>query len=144
MEMTRYFKVVTKCGHVGRKHYVPVAFAVQAESGKEAARIARFLPRVKHNHRDAILDCVEITYDDFLELNRINSEDGYLKCHTTQQQNLLDLSERLIEDPHYDEARNKVRHIPTQEDRLRRRERIEYRAKREKNQSFSQRLVGDC
>ena len=140
--MTKYFKVVTKCGHVGRQHYVPVAFAVQAENGKEAAKIARFLPRVKHDHKDAILSCVEVSYEDFLELNRINNEDAYLKCSSRQEQNQIDLSDRLFDDNHYDETKNRFRHIPTKEDKLIRKARIEYKKKREENQFSSRRLAG--
>jgi len=139
--MKKYFKVVAKCGHVGRKHYVPIAFAVEAESGKEAAKLTRFFPRVKHDHKDAILDCKEISYEEYLELNTINSNDEYLKCHSRQQQSLIDLSDRLEDDNHYKE--DKFRHIPSKEDILRRQERIEYKRKREKLQFISRILVGD-
>lgn len=37
-EFEKYFMVIAKCGHVGRKNYIPVKFAVVAESGKEAAK----------------------------------------------------------------------------------------------------------
>lgn len=141
--MTRYFKVVTKCGHVGRRQYVPVAFAIKAEDAKEAAKIARYLPRVKHDHKDAILECVEISYEDFQELIKVNNEDDYLKCKSSQEQSRLDLNNRLVHDNHYEEFKNRYRHIPSQEDKQKRRERIEYKAKRDKNQSFSSRLVGD-
>ena len=55
-EMKNYYEVLAKCGHVGKKHYVPVKFAVIAEDGKEAAKMVRYFPRVKHNHKDAILN----------------------------------------------------------------------------------------
>ena len=31
-----YYKVVAKCGHVGKCNYVPIIFAVVAENGIEA------------------------------------------------------------------------------------------------------------
>ncbi len=51
----RYFIVTAKCGHVGRDNYIPIDFAVKAESASKAASYARDLPRVKHDHKDAIL-----------------------------------------------------------------------------------------
>ena len=140
--MMKYFKVITKCGHVGKKNYVPVAFAVEAESGKEAAKIARFLPRVKHDHKDAILDCKEVSYEEYLELREINLNDEYLKCHTKQQQNLIDISNRLVNDHHFYEVQNSIRHIPSKEDKEKRRQRIELKKKRENNRLFSQRMAG--
>ena len=87
--MKKYFKVVAKCGHIGRKHYIPVAFAVEAEDGKEAAKLTRFFSRVKHNHKDAILDCKEVSYEEFSELKTINLNDEYLKCHSRQEQKMI-------------------------------------------------------
>ena len=55
---SKFFRVTCKCGHVGRQFFVRVDFPVNADSGKEAAEIARFIPRVKHDHKDAILNCV--------------------------------------------------------------------------------------
>jgi len=141
--MKKYFKVVAKCGHIGRKHYIPVAFAVEAEDGKEAAKLTRFFSRVKHNHKDAILDCKEVSYEEFSELKTINLNDEYLKCHSRQEQNLIDLSERIEDDSHYNP--NLYRHIPSKEDKDKRRERIEYKKKREQHQfNRSRRLVGAC
>ena len=34
-ETTKYYEVIAKCGHVGRKHYVPIKFAVITKDGKE-------------------------------------------------------------------------------------------------------------
>lgn len=128
--MTKYFKVVAKCGHVGKKHYVPVAFAVEAESGEEAAMIGRNFPRVKHNHKDAILDCKKISLDEFLELQDVNQNDEYLKCHSRQEQRRIDLSNRIQIDLHYDE--NKHRYNPSKEDKEKRKQRIIFKRKREK------------
>jgi len=100
-ENLNYFKVVCKCGHVGRQHYVPIQFAVIAESKKEAARIAREFPRVKHQHKDAILNIYQISYEDYLELKEINNNDPYLHCHSKKEQNLTcDLTGRIVDDLH--------------------------------------------
>lgn len=100
-EFEKYFMVIAKCGHVGRKNYIPVKFAVVAESGKEAAKKVRQFPRVKHDHKDAILDVRCITLEEFLEIKEINDNDPYLKCHSRQEQKLIDnLEERLEDDLH--------------------------------------------
>lgn len=100
-EIKNYYEVIAKCGHVGKKHYVPVKFAVVAESGKEAAKKVRQFPRVKHNHKDAILDVRCITLEEFLEIKEINDNDPYLKCHSRQEQNLIvNLAERMVADLH--------------------------------------------
>ena len=101
MEVKNYYEVIAKCGHVGKKHYVPVKFAVIAENGKEAAKMVRGFPRVKHNHKDAILKVSKISYERFEELAEINRNDPYLKCHSRQEQNLIvNLSERMVADIH--------------------------------------------
>ena len=97
----KYYEVIAKCGHVGKKHYVPVKFAVIAENGKEAAKMVRDFPRVKHNHKDAILKVSKISYERFEELTEINRNDPYLKCHSRQEQKLIDnFEERLKDDLH--------------------------------------------
>lgn len=95
----RYYKVVAKCGHVGRNNYIPVQFAVIALNGKEAAKKVRDYTRVKHNHKDAILNCTEISYADYLELLDINSKDEYLRCVNIQQQRKIEnFSERILKE----------------------------------------------
>ena len=59
----KYFMVTAKCGHVGKNNFYKGTLFLKAENGKEAARIARDCPRVKHDQKDAILDVKEI--DDF-------------------------------------------------------------------------------
>lgn len=119
----KYFKVVTKCGHVGRRFYVPVQFAVIAESGKEAAKIARQYPRVKHQHKDAILQVKEISYEEFLSIKEVNNNDMYLHCHSRQEQNsLCDMASRIVEDPHFVK--------PVKDNKNARRERVEYKRKK--------------
>ena len=100
-EFEKYFMVIAKCGHVGRRNYIPVKFTVVAESGKEAAKKVRQFPRVKHNHKDAILDVRCIKLEEFLEIKEINENDPYLKCHSKQEQNLIvNLAERMVADLH--------------------------------------------
>ena len=101
MKTKNYYEVIAKCGHVGKKHYVPVKFAVIAEDGKEAAKMVRDFPRVKHDHKDAILNVDKIDYERFQEIVEINYNDPYLKCHSRKEQKLIDnFEERLEDDMH--------------------------------------------
>lgn len=82
----KYFIVTAKCGHVGKNNYILIDFAVTAESRKDAARKTRMIPRVKHNHKDAIINVIEVSkekFDSQLESNRNNP---YLSCVNIQEQ----------------------------------------------------------
>ena len=97
MEM---YEVCAKCGHVGRKYYIDKVFAVKAESAKEAAAIARQIPRVKHDHKDAIRYVKKIDEERFLEIIRENEADPYLHCKNRQEQDLtceLELQKEIEE-----------------------------------------------
>ena len=82
----RMYKVTAKCGHVGRSHYVIKDFPVKANDGKEAAKIARELPRVKHHHKDAIRSVVEISFEEYWSLVKANEADPYFSCENVQDQ----------------------------------------------------------
>lgn len=90
-----YYAVTCKCGHVGRNQYILITFPIIAESGKEAAMIARLIPRVKHHHKDCIIGVRKIDYEEFVMINKLNSNDPYLSCGSIQEQRLIDLSERV-------------------------------------------------
>lgn len=107
---TFYFRVIAKCGHVGRCNYIPIAFPVIAESGKEAARVARNIPRVKHHQKFAILRCDKITYEDFEELKRINESDPYLKCTNKRElSEISNLEERVVNEKYHKKDAKKTR-----------------------------------
>lgn len=82
----KMYEVQAKCGHVGRKYYVLKNFAVIAENGKDAASITRWMPRVKHHHKDAIRSVVEIDQERYRELKITNRMDPYFSCHCVQDQ----------------------------------------------------------
>lgn len=109
MNVVKYFKVTCKCGHTGsRKYYIPITFAVRAMNGKEAAAIARQIPRCKHDHKDCIQKVEECSYDEFVELYKNNKLNPYLNCTCIQDQKLLHIEDQFVEDPHYvDERENK-------------------------------------
>ena len=123
MENKKYFAVTTKCGHVGRKYYLPVTFPVVAESGKEAARLGRYIPRVKHAHKDAILDVRKISYEEYLLLVDENKNNMYLKCENKQQQKswCLNIKDLVLEDEH----KKKLCYY-----KEKRKERVEYQQKK--------------
>ncbi|MFI3329582.1 MAG: hypothetical protein R3Y05_03720 [bacterium] len=82
------YKVVAKCGHVGRRNYIPIAFAVKANSGKEAAKKVKGYSRVKKHLKDNIISVNEICVEDFNILIDLNNNDNYLHSENKQQQDL--------------------------------------------------------
>lgn len=100
-----YYLVLCKAGHVGRNYYMPIWFPVGAEDGRQAAAIARSIPRVKHDHKDAILDCVKTDYEGFLAQIEENAKDPYLQCRSRHEQDQIMplIKHRLVEDTHIDE-----------------------------------------
>lgn len=118
----KYYKVTCKCGHVGKAHYVPISFALIANSKKEAAEKARSIPRVKHQHKDAILNVEEVDYEAYKCLVKDNNYDPYLKCSNKQEQSLIiDFETRIVHDPHYENQRENAFEL-----KEKRRERIAY------------------
>ena len=120
-ELFKYFMVIAKCGHVGKRNYVPIKFAVVAVDGKEAAKVVRQFPRVKHDHKDAILSVKCISFEEFLEIKEMNDKDPYLKCHSKKEQKAIDMEDRIEKDPHYQS--NKV-------NKQARRDRVDYKLRK--------------
>ena len=90
----KYFLVTAKCGHVGKLKYVPVNFAVYAPSASEAAQLVKAFPRVKKHRKDSIINCAEITREQYLIQKDINRRDPYLKanCHSD-----VDMNEKFMD-----------------------------------------------
>jgi hypothetical protein len=84
-----FYKVIAKCGHVGKTRYYKGVFYLKAENGKDAAAKARQLPRVKHNHKDAILAVQKVGYDEFITGKKEQSENPYFKCKNSTEQKLI-------------------------------------------------------
>ena len=70
----KYFMVTVKCGHVGKNKYYKGTLFLKAENGRAAAKQARECPRVKHDHKDAILNVCQISKDDYYELRKENDQ----------------------------------------------------------------------
>ena len=84
----KYYKVLAKCGHVGRNKYILKWFYVKAQTGEEAAKIVRDRPRVKHGHKDAIKDVKEILLKEYLIGIKQSSNDMYFRCSSKQEQRM--------------------------------------------------------
>jgi hypothetical protein len=66
--------------------YYEGAFYVKAENGRAAAAVVRVKPRVKHDHKDAILAVAKIEYDVFKAGLAANRSNPYFQCHNKQTQ----------------------------------------------------------
>jgi hypothetical protein len=89
MEMDKFFEVTVKAGHVGRNNYIEIPLFIIAESKKKAAEKARWMPRVKHHDKGAIIDVVEIKWQEYSVGRRKNSEDPYFNAKSIQDQRTL-------------------------------------------------------
>ena len=98
-----YYKVLAKCGHVGKNNYILKWFYVKAQDGKEAAKIVRFKPRVKHDHKDAIVDVIKISLDDYIKGIKTMSSDMYFKVDNSTDQRLCNCVK--LEDLHPEEEK---------------------------------------
>ena len=104
-----YYLVLCKAGHLGRNKYMPIWYPVEAEDGKEAAKIARKIPRVKHDHKDAILACVKTNYEEYCKQAEENKHDPYLCCKSRHEQNQIMplIKDRILAEPHYKKGRKR-------------------------------------
>ena len=105
MGTKNYYEIIAKCGHVGRKHYVPIKFAVIAE--------------------DAILNVKKISYERYLEIVEANHNDQYLNCHSKHEQKLINNFEERLEDD--------FNNLEIKYDKQARIDRVSYKLKKFKN-----------
>lgn len=84
-----YFMVIAKCGHVGRNNYILKTFYLEASNKKEAAKIIKETPRVKHNQKDVIKDVFEITSFQYSLGLQDLKHDSYFHVSNKQDQNRL-------------------------------------------------------
>ena len=96
----KFLKVTCKCGHVGRNHFIRISFPLVTINAKNAASIARYLQRVKHDHKYAILECIEINKEEYNKIVETNNNDPYLNCSNHQEQDCIDnLFDRIEDEP---------------------------------------------
>ena len=96
----KYFKVMAKCGHVGKNKYYKGDFYIRAETKEEASKITRNMPRVKHDKKDAILNVEEIDYETYIKGIKENSKHPYFNCKNKQEQNrfLQEIQENIVDE----------------------------------------------
>ena len=82
----KYYEVKAKCGHVGKNNYIIGTLFLWAESGKIAAAVARRFPRVKHDHKDAIISVREISRAAYEKGRKSINETPYWSCVSVQEQ----------------------------------------------------------
>ena len=98
--------VNAKCGHVGKDLYYKGTFFTKADSGKEAAKKVRNFPRVKHDHKDAILCVKELDYLNYLIGRSLVKDDIYYRCDSKQEQMIYweDISRNIYADSYMQET----------------------------------------
>lgn len=103
--MKKFYKVVAKCGHVGRHYYYEGVFYTIAENGSDAARIVRRAGRVKHDHKDAILSVEVITEEEFRAGEREVRKNPYFNCQNKQEQDLIlaEIAGKIKPEPYDDD-----------------------------------------
>ena len=82
----KYFAVTVKFGHVGQHKCIIKTVPLTAESGKEAAYQARWMPRVKHHDKYAIINVKEIDLEAYLILLTEKGLEPYFQCKNIQEQ----------------------------------------------------------
>lgn len=90
-----YYKVLVKCGHVRKTKYILKYIYIKANDGKEAAKIARKTPRVKHDHKDAIREVKEIEFDEYLNGLKKMDKDMYFKIHNSSDQRIYNFTNEV-------------------------------------------------
>ena len=93
-----YYLVDAMFGHVGRNKYIIKTVAVLAETAKEAAHKVRWMPRVKHHQKDAIIDVKKAEYNEYIIIKKQNDQDQYFKAMSIQEQrkNCSDLEGEVL------------------------------------------------
>lgn len=84
----KYYAVTCKHGHHGCNKYVPITFAVIAESALQACDCARAQPGVKHTQ--IVLSCKEIPFETYLEYSKTSAyERAGIKYSKEQYEQIL-------------------------------------------------------
>jgi hypothetical protein len=110
----KFFEVTAKCGHVGRGQFYTGLFYVRAEDGSAVAAIVRMMPRVKHDHKNAILAVIKVDYTAFRTGQLLHRANPYFNCHSVQEQRLrlAEIADGIQEETHSEYERRR------QDDRL--------------------------
>lgn len=99
----KYYKVLAKCGHVGRNKYIIKWFYVKAVNAKDAAMQVKYIPRVKHHHKDAIRQVIEIDFNKYIEGLKLMLCDDYFRIHNSSEQKIYNFYN--LENMFYEETK---------------------------------------
>lgn len=93
-----HYLVKAQFGHVGRNNFIIKTVPIYAEDGRRAAYIVRWMGRVKHNRKDAIIAVEKCSEETYLEQKEANAKDPYFFVHSKQEQKALcnDLDNQII------------------------------------------------
>ena len=118
-----HYLVKAQFGHVGRNSYIVKTIPIYSENGKEAAYKVRWMGRVKHNRKDAIIEVKKCTLEEYLEQKEINARDPYFSVHSKQEQVALceDIVDQIIS---YE--------LPSKVNKLERVNKVKYKMKKNK------------
>ena len=96
----KYYEIKAKCGHVGKNNYYVGTLYLYGENGRVDAAYARRHPRVKHDHKDAILCVKEISHDEYLKGKAETRKSVYWTSTCIQQQrmNCPELANQIIQE----------------------------------------------
>ena len=91
------YAVTVKCGHVGRNKCIIKTIPVKANDGREAAEIARWSGRAKHHVKDAIVNVIKISDEQYELLKEVWERDPYFHCSNIQEQRetCIDIEEEV-------------------------------------------------
>ena len=121
-----YYAVKTMAGHVGKGKYIEITFPVYAEDGREAAKRARWIPRVKHHNKHCILEVRKITLEEYNELIEENKKNPYLSCSSNQElRRLIPNIEEEVKSTKSNKKHSKKRNRENFEFKLKKRELID-------------------
>lgn len=98
----KYFAVLCKGGHIaGNKKFIPLLLGVRAYNAKAASQIARFVGRVKHDRKDAVILTVETTKEQYEQISTINNNDPYMNIHDIKAQKEISkqIEHRVMREP---------------------------------------------
>ena len=93
----KYYKVIAKCGHVGKNKYIEITFPVVAENAKKAAKKIMNHSKVKKQLKNAISSVEEISYDLYLNLKSYYLNDDYVGSHYSKEYDICNYDVKLIE-----------------------------------------------
>lgn len=97
MRQINYYLVYAKCGHVGKRNYLEIAFPIYAKTAHEAAQMVLKRPKVKKHLKNAITLVEEISYEDYLNELEIFKNNDYIKAHSKRDLMLCELDINHLE-----------------------------------------------